>query len=1072
MEASARVVRASPYGETVDPHDLKGSAYTSAEIVLNQAIYSLADTIFSYESPGAVNALDAHLDLWATAFRRTNAIGAVPLFHRLEPRAGAGLALLGFAEGRTNGPLTVVAAANVLSHMQPTLAGVKVPLSLNVSALDWDADAAALVSNYAGPVAVARGLGVPVISPVSDDASELQSTVVLNHFLAALTKKPSVHLSDGPNAICTFKKIHGILSPTEVGRVYQQLLTLQETIPATVDAAVEFAFAAFNKALDTNIGPFEYTGAANPDTVFVVHGTQEAAQVAALVERSNSNIGVIKVRVPFPFLQKQFVAAVPHSASKVVVLSQNLALKGDVTAALYLAGRYSKLEVLNFVYPLTFVWSPIAVYKILAEFTSIDELVLDSALSTPPPAITANTSPEGAYTIWARDNSDLARNADRIALALSLDNSKDVSLRSMYDTSQAGGIFLAHIVSQKKLGKALSIADAADVVLIEDASILESHDVLATAKVGATVLLVNNKTISNLDDYANNLPQTFRQALAQSHLKLVIIDLSIVEDLDALNDSTKGFSANFLAQIGFWRASLPEIGHFVVNKLIQGNGNDFELLAAVLDKFVATVDEKKGLQEVNVLPAWAELEKAEAEKSPKDAEEKEDEDLQEPLPFFVKETSFFPNARTEPVAEDETYLGPAVNVSKKLVFAEAYGAERDLRPDLPVKNFVVKVQENKRLTPAEYSRNIFHIEFDITGTGLTYDIGEALGIHGKNNEKAVEDFLEFYGVEGETLIEKTHKEDPTLLESRSARQILTENVDFLGKPPKRFYESLTPYAEDKAEREALEKLASPAGAEDLKKRQDVDFCSYWDILEEFPSARPPFEVLVCLISPLKRREYSIASSQKMHPNAVHLLIVVVDWVDPRGRSRFGHCSKYLSDLSIGDELVVSVKPSVMKLPKLTEEPIVMSGLGTGLAPFKAFIEEKIWQQAQGHQIGEIYLFMGSRHKKEEYLYGELWEAYMDAGVLTHIGAAFSRDQPEKIYIQDKIRSTIEELTDAIVTKHGSFYLCGPTWPVPDITACLEDIVQNGAKREGKTIEDVAKVVEDMKEDGRYILEVY
>ncbi|CAL1213862.1 unnamed protein product [Candida parapsilosis] len=82
----------------------------------------------------------------------------------------------------------------------------------------------------------------------------------------------------------------------------------------------------------------------------------------------------------------------------------------------------------------------------------------------------------------------------------------------------------------------------------------------------------------------------------------------------------------------------------------------------------------------------------------------------------------------------------------------------------------------------------------------------------------------------------------------------------------------------------------------------------------------------------------------------------------------------------------------MKLPPLTTQPIVMSGLGTG----------------NKDEIGEIYLYMGSRHKKEEYLYGELWEAYKDAGLLTHIGAAFSRDQPQKIYIQDKIRESIND----------------------------------------------------------------
>lgn len=411
-------------------------------------------------------------------------------------------------------------------------------------------------------------------------------------------------------------------------------------------------------------------------------------------------------------------------------------------------------------------------------------------------------------------------------------------------------------------------------------------------------------------------------------------------------------------------------------------------------------------------------------------------------------------------------------MAKKFTFAEAYDVKTDLRPDLPVKNFVVKVQENRRLTPAEYSRNIFHIEFDISGTGLTYDIGEALGIHGRNNSEAVEKFLEFYGVDGDSIVQVTSKENASVLEVRSARQALYDNVDFLGKPPKRFYEALAEHATNEKEKAHLEKLASSEGAEELKKRQDVDFDTFVDILEEFPSARPSFSELVRIIPPLKRREYSIASSQKLHPNAVHLLIVVVDWVDPKGRLRYGHASKYLSDLKIGDELVVSVKPSVMKLPPLSTQPIIMSGLGTGLAPFKAFIEEKIWQKQQGMEIGEIYLYMGSRHKKEEYLYGELWEAYKDAGVLTHIGAAFSRDQPQKIYIQDKIRESIEPLTEAFVEKNGSFYLCGPTWPVPDITACLQDIVTNGARKNGTEVKEVAKVVEELKEEGRYILEVY
>lgn len=1099
---SSHIVNSNPFGTTVDPHLLKNSVYTSASTLISQTVYALATSIFSYETAGASNLVDAHLQLWAGTFKRQNAVGTVPLFHRLEPRSGAANAIFGYSKaagGSAAVPVTAVLGANTLPYMQPVLASAgKLPLSLNVSAVDVDAKTGAVVSNYSSAVSAARSLGAPVFSPVSYEASDIQSTAIFNHFLSAWTGTPSVHLYDGPDYARTFRKFNSVLAVEEVGRLYQQLLASAPAVPAGTEEAVLVALNFFNQVAGTALSPFEYEGHASPETVFVIHGAHEASQIANVVSRTSqtSKVGVLKVRIPFPFLKLQFVAAIPASAHKVVVVSSESSassLKADASASLFFDGRFSSVSVQEYKYPAEFVWTPITALKVLSEFQrDLDELLVLAVQKPIVNTVTANTSPAGSYVIWARDNSDLVLTAGKLALSLSLDDSKEVSVRNKFDTSVAGGVFQSQIVSTERGVSASTSVDSADVVIIENASILSHFDVLATAKPGATVLLVNHKKIANsVDaDVVEKLPEEFKRTLSKNQLQLLVVDFSIVEDLDAVSDSTKGFSADFLAQIAFWKAALPELGGYVVNKLLQANGNGFELLAAVLDKFVATVDEKEGIKPVNVLLEWADAsdamdvdsEEPKNESSDEmdqdkpeangDAKDEAEEEESKTLPFFPTETSFFPNPRVQPPSSEESRQAGVSDLAAKLTFPEAYGVTKDLRPDLPVKNFVVKVQENKRLTPSEYSRNIFHIEFDITGTGLKYEIGESLGIHGRNNAEAVEEFLQNYGVNGDSLVEVSNKEDPSLWEIRSARQALTENVDFLGKPPKRFYESLAPFATESAEKAALERLAAGEGAEELKKRQDVDFCSYVDILDEFKSARPSFDDLVKIIAPLKRREYSIASSQKVHPNAVHLLIVVVDWVDSRGRTRYGHCSKYLSDLSIGSELVVSVKPSVMKLPKLPEQPIVMSGLGTGLAPFKAFIEEKVWQKAQGHNVGEIYLYMGSRHKKEEYLYGELWEAYKEAGILTHIGAAFSRDQPHKIYIQDKIRNTIEDLTDAIVTKNGSFYLCGPTWPVPDITACLEDIVRNGAKKEGKEIADVAKVVEDMKEEGRYVLEVY
>lgn len=1077
----------SPFGAVSDPHSLSGDVYTAANTVVAQAVYSVLSKIFSYETPGLDSLLDGDLRLWASVYHRPNAFGVVPLFHRFEVRSGAANAILGYyaRNGSSGLPLAAVGSASLLTYMLPTLKGSKaavLPVALSVSAVDFESESGSLVSNYVAPLSAARALQIPVFTPVDAfNGPELQHMAVLNHYVALLTGRPSVHLFDGPEFARRFLRF-SLTSDRDLGSLYQRLLNATDSkTPETSDFAVDAAFATFNSVAGTKYSQFEYEGAQNPRTVFVVYGSYEASQVSQTVARlpELAAIGIIKIRVPVPFNADRFGAVLPSSTKNLVVLSQSRggtssSLAADITAALFIAGKYHQLTVSDFSYGPDFVWTPITITKVINKFVpSLDPaLILREPENPVPLSVTANTSPFGKFLVWGRDSSGFTTVANKLALSLSLDDSKTVSLRTKFDNLASGGLFQSQLVSVAR-GSPVSTVDSADVVLIEDLSLLESYDILATARPGGHVLLANNSAVKTSleEDFLPRLTVDFKRSLARNHSKLTVIDFSVLEELDAANDATKGFSGEFLVQLAFWRAALPELEAFFVNKLLQANGGSFELLAAVLDKFIATVDEKKGLKQVNVLPEWADLEDVVVEKE----DEKEgDEEVEEsqPLPYFPVETSFFANPRNERTLPEETIHGSYLDLATKLTFPEAYDVKHELRPDLPVKNFVVKVQENKRLTPSEYSRNIFHIEFDTTGTGLTYNIGEALGIHGKNRTEDVDEFLKFYGVDGDSLVEISNKDEPSLLEIRSARQSLTETVDFLGKPPKRFYEALAEHAQDSADKEKLQALASSSGAADLKKRMEVDFCTYADILEEFKSARPSFAELIKIIAPLKRREYSIASSQRVHENAVHLLVVVVDWVDPRGRPRFGHCSKFLADLAVGDELVVSVKPSVMKLPPLSTQPIVMSGLGTGLAPFKAFVEEKVWQKQQGLEIGEIYLYLGSRHKKEEYLYGELWEAYKDAGILTHIGAAFSRDQPQKIYIQDKIRESIEDLTDAIVAKNGAFYLCGPTWPVPDITACLEDIVQNGAKLRGEVLKDAAKVVEDMKEEGRYILEVY
>mgnify|MGYP003874233275 CR=1 FL=1 len=133
-----------------------------------------------------------------------------------------------------------------------------------------------------------------------------------------------------------------------------------------------------------------------------------------------------------------------------------------------------------------------------------------------------------------------------------------------------------------------------------------------------------------------------------------------------------------------------------------------------------------------------------------------------------------------------------------------------------------------------------------------------------------------------------------------------------------------------------------------------------------------------------------------------------------------------------------------QLPPRDEQPVVMAGLGTGAAPFRAFIQERAWQRSQGKEVGPMLYYFGSRHRAQEYLYGEELEAYFQEGVVSHLGLAFSRDSDKKVYIQHKMNEDAELL--AKMLEDGAFYLCGPTvrlslflfsfalpFPLPSIT---------------------------------------
>jgi len=307
-------------------------------------------------------------------------------------------------------------------------------------------------------------------------------------------------------------------------------------------------------------------------------------------------------------------------------------------------------------------------------------------------------------------------------------------------------------------------------------------------------------------------------------------------------------------------------------------------------------------------------------------------------------------------------------------------------------------------------------------------------------------------------------------------QIFTEILDVFGRPNKFFYKELSKFAVDPDEKAKLE-LACEDSEEGKKLYADfvAESVTFADLLKEFPSAHPPLEHLMSMIPCIKPRLYSIASSQRYVNDKVELMIVINDWETPSGKYRIGTCTDYVERMStdgnnLSFDVPCSVTTGTFNFPESFLQPMVMAGLGTGLAPFRAFIQERAHFTRMGHEGGPMWLFYGCRHKARDYCFGDELEAYLEEGVLTELRPAFSRDQKEKIYVQHKIMEVADRLYEEFEQKNGYFYLCGQAGAVEtDIENAIKDGMVKGG---GLTPEEAAARVEDMHEGGRYNLELY
>ncbi|KAI9495759.1 hypothetical protein BDB00DRAFT_882263 [Zychaea mexicana] len=1002
--------------------------------------YGLSDLVFVYPGSAAGTHLGQELKGWQSTIR--NSRGNLVKVVEMETREGALQAVQGALDSTTK-TASVLTSSQALLSMIPNihaLALARQPVVFHVGAYAVDQELVA--HSQVDAVLAARNSGAIVLS--SSTVQEAHDMAIVAHLLARAVGLPVIHYFDGSSV--NIEKA-SLLS-------YSQLAAaLDDTKASGADAYSE----AERLLAKYGYKPFEYTGAADAETVLVALGT---SSVADAVSKANAKVGLVTVRLYRPWSEAGFIASLPQSAQRIIALEQTdglFAFNGPLFLDIAAAVRFGSLARQSRPHLVTAQASSFGHLSaghipLLAKEAEQKNFV-DLAAGV---FLEAVEEPKQEQNIWSAIFWDVEQDGSADAAQhvshLLHQQEEQVAVQVTRDAYRLGGA----VVNTQIVKNSKPVIAKADFIAVHNVALTKEYDVLAYANKKATVVL--NGPWKHGDEIEAHLTNEFKLKLTQLDINLFTVDASLIaEELGLHRKSTHIiWEAVFLALTQADKAADRLNGlYHELDSVVDEQGNKREL-TPLIQTLVNTV--AKQIVNVELLPPWTILEISDNVLPGRPVaravfgEEDEESDA---------------STAVEEGEQEHGELNKWHKAAWQVMFKEAYGTETSVRPDLHESTYLIKLGENKRLTPATYDRNVFHLEFDTTGSNLKYNLGDALGVHGHNDTEEVDEFLAWYGLNGNDVI-SVKNSDSGKLETRTIFQMFAQTLDVFGRPSKKFYESLASYASNHKEKEQLLFLISAEGKDEYKKRVD-DTITYEDLLREFTSAKPPVEALVNMITPIKPRHYSIASSQKMFPNSVHLLVVAVDWVSATGKKRYGQCTRYLANMKVGSDVTVSIKPSVMKLPPLDTQPVIMAGLGTGMAPFRAFIQERAMVKAAGKEVGPMVLYFGSRNRRMEYLYGEELEAYNADGLLTHMGLAFSRDQKKKVYIQHKMMEDAELLHDYLITKNGHFYLCGPTWPVPDV----KDAVVYGLKHFGGIDEkEAGNLIEEWKEKEKYILEVY
>lgn len=406
------------------------------------------------------------------------------------------------------------------------------------------------------------------------------------------------------------------------------------------------------------------------------------------------------------------------------------------------------------------------------------------------------------------------------------------------------------------------------------------------------------------------------------------------------------------------------------------------------------------------------------------------------------------------VISHEKVAGKALAPSQAIISEVAPAPKPSANPGYSRERpFGASLMTNLKLNRSGSAKDTRHFEFALGNSSLSYEAGDALGVLPQNCASLVQEILAALHFSGEEEVPGRTGAKVRLSEALSNQYEIT-------RIPHSFLSAMAERTDDPC----LKRLASPGANGDLasflRGREIID------LLQAHPHVRIDPEELLGLLKSLQPRLYSISSSAKAHPGRVHLTVNIVRY-ETLARARKGVCSTFLSERTQqGAEVPVFIQSnSNFRPPADIDAPMIMVGPGTGIAPFRGFLQER---KATGAK-GKNWLFFGDQRSDCDFMYRDELDLMLREGALTRLDTAFSRDQQQKVYVQDRMHENAAELFDWLEAG-AHFYVCGDAARMAkDVDAALRQIIQAAGHH---TADEADEYVESLRAAKRYQRDVY